>query len=102
MPLNFANRHNGPRPSQEKQMLEVLGVSSLDELTGQTVPQDILLKEPLKLDPALSEHEYLARLKSIAAKNRNLRSLIGLGFYGTASPAVITRNVFENPCWYGV
>ena len=47
MPLNFANRHNGPRPSQEKQMLEVLGVSSLDELTGQTVPQDILLKEPL-------------------------------------------------------
>ena len=100
MPLNFANRHNGPRPSQEKQMLEVLGVSSLDELTGQTVPQDILLKEPLKLDPALSEHDYLARLKAIAAKNRNLRSLIGLGFYGTASPAVITRNVFENPCWY--
>ena len=100
MPLNFANRHNGPRPSQEKQMLEVLGVSSLDELIGQTVPQDILLKEPLKLDPALSEHEYLARLKGIAAKNRNLRSLIGLGFYGTASPAVITRNVFENPCWY--
>jgi glycine dehydrogenase len=81
-------------------MLKALGVSTLDELIGQTVPQDILLKEPLQLEPALSEHDYLARLKAIAAKNRNLRSLIGLGFYGTASPAVITRNVFENPCWY--
>jgi len=100
MPLQFVDRHNGPRACQEKQMLEVLGVSSLEELIGQTVPKDILLKEPLKLDPALSEHDYLARLKTIAAKNRNLRSLIGLGFYGTASPAVITRNVFENPCWY--
>ena len=100
MPLNFANRHNGPRPSQVKEMLEVLGVSSLDELIGQTVPKDILLKEPLHLDPAVSEHEYLASLKAIAAKNRNLRSMIGLGFYGTATPAVISRNVFENPCWY--
>ena len=81
-------------------MLQVLGVSSLEELIGQTVPKDILLKEPLALDPAMSEQAYLARLKQIAAKNRNLRSLIGLGFYGTASPAVITRNVFENPCWY--
>ena len=81
-------------------MLAVLGVSSLDELIGQTVPKDILLKEPLQLDPAMPEHEYLARLKAIAGKNRNLRSMIGLGFYGTASPAVITRNVFENPCWY--
>ena len=100
MPLSFVNRHNGPRPEQEQQMLEVLGVSSLDELIGQTVPQDILLKEPLKLDPAVSEQAYLARLKEIAGKNRNLRSMIGLGFYGTASPAVITRNIFENPCWY--
>ena len=100
MPLSFVDRHNGPRPAQEKQMLEVLGVSSLEELIGQTVPKDILLKEPLKLDPAMSEHAYLARLREIASKNRNLRSLIGLGFYGTASPAVITRNVFENPCWY--
>ena len=81
-------------------MLEVLGVKSLDELIGQTVPQDILLKEPLRLDPPMSEQAYLARLKQIAGKNRNLRSLIGQGFYGTASPAVITRNVFENPCWY--
>ena len=81
-------------------MLEVLGVSSLDELISQTVPQDILLKEPLRLDAAMSEQAYLSRLKQIAGRNRNLRSMIGLGFYGTASPAVIIRNVFENPCWY--
>ena len=100
MPLSFTDRHNGPRPSQEQQMLKVLGLSSLEELTGQTVPKDILLTEPLALAPACSEHEYLAALRQTARKNRNLRSLIGLGFYGTASPAVITRNIFENPCWY--
>ena len=100
MPLNFVDRHNGPREYQEKEMLGVLGVSSLDELVNQTVPQDILLKEPLKLDAAVSEHEYIARLKKIASKNKNFRSMIGMGFYGTASPAVITRNVFENPSWY--
>ncbi len=100
MPLSFANRHNGPRPADEKRMLEALGVSSLEELIGQTVPQDIRLPEPLKLDAPMSEHAYLARLKEIAGKNRNFRSMIGMGFYGTASPAVITRNVFENPCWY--
>jgi len=100
MPLKFVDRHNGPREQEQKQMLKVLGVSSLDELVGQTVPQDILLKEPLKLDHAVSEQEYTVRLKEIAAKNKNFRSLIGMGFYGTASPAVITRNIFENPSWY--
>ena len=100
MPLSFAYRHNGPRPDDQRRMLDVLGVSSLEELVSQTVPADIRLPEPLALDAPLDEHAYLARLKSIAARNRNLRSMIGLGFYGTASPAVITRNVFENPCWY--
>lgn len=100
MPLKFVDRHNGPREQEEKQMLKVLGVSTIDELIGQTVPQDILLKEPLKLDAAVTEHDYTVRLKEIAAKNKNFRSLIGMGFYGTASPAVITRNIFENPSWY--
>lgn len=100
MPLKFVDRHNGPRDFEQQEMLKVLGVSSLDELTGQTVPQDILLKEPLKLDPAVSEYEYTAALKATAAKNKNFRSLIGMGFYGTAAPAVITRNIFENPAWY--
>lgn len=100
MPLNFADRHNGPRDCEQKEMLKVLGVGTLDELIGQTVPNDILLKEPLKLDPAMSEHDYTVRLKQIAGLNKNFRSMIGMGFYGTASPAVITRNIFENPCWY--
>ncbi len=81
-------------------MLRELGVSSLDELIGQTVPKDILLKKPLELDAPVSEYEYLASLKEIASKNRHFRSMIGMGFYGTASPAVITRNIFENPSWY--
>ncbi|MFA5325897.1 MAG: aminomethyl-transferring glycine dehydrogenase [Bacteroidales bacterium] len=100
MPLKFVDRHNGPRNFQEKKMLEILGVSSLDELVKKTVPSDILLKAPLDLEPALNEYEYTNRLKAIAMKNKNFRSLIGMGFYGTASPAVITRNVFENPSWY--
>lgn len=100
MPLTFTDRHNGPKKDQIDLMLKELGLNSLDELVNQTVPADILLKEDLKLEKALSEHEYLARLKSIAKKNKEYRSLIGLGFYGTASPAVITRNIFENPSWY--
>jgi len=100
MPLKFVDRHNGPRQTEEKQMLETLGCSSLDELISQTVPGDIRLKKPLSLDQAMSEYQYTARLKQIAAKNKSFRSLIGMGFYGTASPAVITRNIFENPAWY--
>jgi len=100
MPLKFVDRHNGPRDFQEKQMLDSLGVSSLDELIKQTVPEDILLKEPLALEPALSEYEYTARLKETAAMNKPFRSMIGMGYYGTASPAVIIRNILENPSWY--
>ena len=100
MPLNFVDRHNGPRQSQIKHMLDVIGVSSIDELIKQTIPADILLQEPLKLDGHVSEHAYLGRLKDIASKNKKFRSMIGLGFYGTASLPVITRNIFENPSWY--
>ncbi len=100
MPLTFTERHNGPRAAEQKQMLEALGLKSMDELVRQTVPQDILLKEPLALDPAVDEGTYLASLKKIAALNKPFRSMIGMGFYGTVSPAVITRNIFENPSWY--
>ena len=100
MPLKFVDRHNGPRQADEQLMLKALGVATLDELIKKTVPEDILLKEPLALDEAVSEHEYLARLKKIAGKNKPFRSLIGQGFYGTATPAVISRNIFENPSWY--
>ena len=100
MPLKFVDRHNGPRQADEQVMLKALGCATLDELIKKTVPEDILLKEPLALDEAVSEHEYLARLKKIAGRNKPFRSLIGQGFYGTATPAVISRNIFENPSWY--
>lgn len=98
--MKFADRHNGPRASQVNEMLAALGLKSMDELVSQTVPADILLKEPLALDKALSEHEYLKRLKETASKNIPFRSMIGAGFYGTATPSVITRNILENPSWY--
>ena len=100
MSLSFVDRHNGPRPKDEAEMLSVLGVSSLEELVKQTVPSDILLDKPLALDKALTEQEYLSKIKAMASKNKNFRSMIGQGFYGTASLPVVIRNIFENPSWY--
>ncbi len=98
--MNFADRHIGPNGRQTEQMLKKVGAKSLDDLCAQTVPADIRLPEELQLDPALGEGEYLARLKEIAAKNKNFVSLIGMGWYRTNSPSVIMRNIFENPSWY--
>ena len=98
--MEFVDRHNGPREAQVSEMLKALGLNDLQELISQTVPSDILLSQPLGLDKALSEHEYLKRLKGIARKNIPFRSMIGCGFYGTATPSVITRNILENPSWY--
>ena len=81
-------------------MLEKLGVSSLDELCERTIPADILLPGPLPLDEAVGEGTYLARLKDTAARNKHFVSLIGMGWYRTCQPSVITRNIFENPSWY--
>ena len=100
MDSSFIHRHNGPRPHEITQMLQTIGVDSLDQLMQQTVPSDIRLSQPLALDAPLSEHEYLAKLKGLSAKNKSFRSLIGMGYYGTATPAVILRNIFENPSWY--
>ena len=100
MSLTFTDRHIGPRDSQIEEMLKVLNVQTLDELTKQTVPSDILLEEELKLTPAVSESQYLANLKQMVSKNKPFRSLIGMGNYGTGTLPVITRNIFENPCWY--
>ena len=100
MSRKFIDRHNGPRANEQKEMLSALGVNTIEELIKQTIPQDILLKEPLNLPPAMDEGAYLASLKKTAAKNKPFRSMIGQGFYGTVSPAVILRNIFENPGWY--
>jgi glycine dehydrogenase (decarboxylating) len=100
MLMNFADRHIGPRENEIGRMLKVLRTETLNELVKQTVPSDILLKEDLKLSPAVSETKYLAQLKAMVSENKNFRSLIGGGFYGTDVLPVIVRNIFENPCWY--
>ncbi|MFA6676980.1 MAG: glycine dehydrogenase (aminomethyl-transferring), partial [Bacteroidales bacterium] len=100
MSLIFEDRHIGPRKKDLEHMLKVIGLNSYDELIKQTFPDNIVFKEPLKLDDAISEHDFLRKLKKTAEKNHSLRSLIGLGYYGTDVPAVVSRNVFENPSWY--
>ena len=81
-------------------MCATLGVGNLDTLIEQTVPADIRLESPLPLAAATPEHEALARLKAIAGRNVVNKSMIGMGYYGTHTPAVILRNVMENPGWY--
>lgn len=100
MAFTFADRHIGPRDGEIKSMLGVLGLESLDELTRQTIPSDILLKEELNLPEPLSESKYLSALKEMVSKNSRVRSLIGGGYYGTDVLPVVVRNIFENPCWY--
>jgi glycine dehydrogenase len=99
-PDRFERRHIGPSQAETQEMLKALKVNSLDELVDQTVPKSIRLPKALNLPPAQSEFEYLAELKTIAAKNRLMRNLIGMGYYGTITPSVIARNVFQNPGWY--
>ena len=81
-------------------MLEVIGVKSVDELIAQTMPADILMEEPLDLDEPLTEQEHLSTMHQMAAKNQLYRSYIGRGWYGSITPAVIQRNILENPVWY--
>jgi len=96
----FITRHNGNSENEVNQMLNVIGVSSVQELINQTIPETIRLKESLKLDAPISELQVYNKLYSIAKKNKIYRSFIGMGYYGTATPAVIQRNIFENPSWY--
>ncbi|MDR0982012.1 MAG: aminomethyl-transferring glycine dehydrogenase [Culturomica sp.] len=97
---NFLWRHLGPRPEDIDEMLETVGVKSMDELISQTVPDSIRLNKALELPTPLTEWECLAKIKSIAAKNKVYRTFIGQGYYDTVSPAVIVRNILENPAWY--
>ena len=97
---SFTSRHIGIKEEDVKKMLDVIGVSSIEELINQTIPAKIRLKEPLSLDSPMGEYEYLNHIRSLALKNKIVRSYIGMGFYNTESPVVILRNVFENPGWY--
>ncbi|MGB5982411.1 MAG: aminomethyl-transferring glycine dehydrogenase [Nonlabens sp.] len=96
----FALRHIGPRKSDLPQMLETIGVSSIKELVFETVPDNIKLKNGLDLEPAMSEYEFLKHIKELGDKNQQFRSYIGLGYNAAITPAVIQRNILENPGWY--
>ena len=98
-PDRFEQRHIGPDQKQQDEMLRVIGARSLDALIDAALPKSIRITKPLQL-PAESEHEYLDRLRTLAARNQRFRSLIGMGYYGTITPSVILRNLFENPSWY--
>ncbi|MBT8230688.1 MAG: glycine dehydrogenase (aminomethyl-transferring), partial [Bacteroidia bacterium] len=101
MPTNeFKGRHIGPDSRELNAMLQHVGVNSLDELIDLTVPASIRSEKELDIPEAQSEYEYLRHLKKIAQKNKIHRSYIGQGYYGTLTPSVILRNIFENPAWY--
>lgn len=101
METNFlANRHIGISEQDMEVMLAKIGVSSLDELIDKTIPEDIRLKEPIDISKRLSEYEYANHIAELANKNKILKTYIGQGWYGTITPAVIVRNVFQNPVWY--
>ena len=97
---SFANRHIGPREKDQKAMLQTIGVDSIEQLIFETVPNDILLKEELDLDSAMSEQEYLVHINELSKKNKVFKTYIGLGYNPTILPAVIQRNILENPGWY--
>ena len=97
---DFVRRHIGPSPRDVDAMLETVGATSLGELMGQTMPSSIRQKAPLDLGRALSETEALAHMGELAAQNQVFTSLIGQGYSGTILPAVIQRNILENPAWY--
>ena len=96
----FIQRHIGPSEEEQAKMLSDLELSSIDELVRQVVPDSILLRGDNKLPDGCSEQEALTELKELAGRNKVKRSLIGQGYYGTITPPVILRNVFENPAWY--
>ncbi len=97
----FSSRHIGVTRKEELQeMLDVIGVKSVDELIAQVIPSSIRLKKPLALPEGMSEYEFSAHIRALAARNRQLRSFIGMGYYPCHVPAAISRNVFENPSWY--
>ena len=96
----FKLRHIGPRENDQLQMLKAIGVQNMDQLIYETIPDDIRLKKELNLDEPMSEQEYLVYINDVAKKNKVLKTYIGLGYHPTILPAVIQRNILENPGWY--
>jgi glycine dehydrogenase len=98
--MNFENRHIGVSELDKIKMLEDIGVTSLDKLIEKTIPENILLKGKLNLPDSISEQEWLKEADDISKLNEKFKTYIGMGYYGTITPPVILRNVFENPGWY--
>jgi glycine dehydrogenase len=96
----FSQRHIGPNTTQVNEMLQVIGVQSIDELIDQTVPNNIRLPRPLKLEHPLSEQKFLEHIHNLGSKNKVFKSYIGMGYHPSNLPAVIQRNILENPGWY--
>lgn len=96
----FALRHIGPREDDQNLMLKTIGVNSLDELINETIPDDIRLKNGLNLEDPMTEYEYLLHIHELSKKNKVYKTYIGLGYHPTIMPAVIQRNILENPGWY--
>ena len=96
----FIDRHNGPDDQQQQEMLNQINVKDLNDLTGQIVPEDILLSDGLAMEDAAPEAETLTYLQAVANQNEVFTSYIGMGYYDTHVPNVILRNVLENPGWY--
>ena len=99
-PDKFVNRHIGPDENEINEMLNKIGVSSLDNLIDETVPKGIRLNNELNLDDPVTEYRFIENLKKIAGKNKVFKSYIGMGYYPTRVPSVIQRNILENPGWY--
>ncbi|HEY8916756.1 MAG TPA: aminomethyl-transferring glycine dehydrogenase [Chitinophaga sp.] len=96
----FVSRHIGPNESETNQMLDTIGVPSLEALVDKTVPGNIRMQQPLAIPASMSESDYLRHLKEVSLKNKVFRNYIGQGYYDTITPSVILRNIFENPGWY--
>ncbi|MGB1210704.1 MAG: aminomethyl-transferring glycine dehydrogenase [Lacinutrix venerupis] len=97
---SFALRHIGPREDDQKLMLDAIGVDSLEQLIYETIPDDIRLKEDLDLDAAMGEFDYSSHINELSKLNKIYKTYIGLGYHPTILPAVIQRNILENPGWY--
>jgi glycine dehydrogenase len=97
---NFEVRHIGPRAEEVDLMLKKVKADSLDQLIDQTLPKGLRLDKPLNLPDGINELEYIQHLKELGAKNKLFKAYIGMGYYNTIMPAVIQRNMLENPGWY--
>ncbi len=97
---NFINRHLGPREKDLPEMFKAIGVKDMEQLIYETIPDNIRLKQPLQLPPAMSETQFMNHIQKLADRNKVFNTYIGFGYYNTTMPGVIQRNILENPSWY--